>query len=275
MPNTHDERPIMLWSVPRSTSTALERAFMQKKDTEVLHEPFGEPFYYGPERMSGRFTEAQCNASDAKDVTYSDIFQLILQTQASSDGKSIVVKDMAQYIVQPDKIRTSPSESPVNPTVFSDAELKKFRHTFLIRSPEKTLPSYYRATLRNCRDFGEFDPSEAGFVELQALMTYTKHLLPKDRLILLDSADLIAEPEGALRAFCTGVGIEFENTMLCWEAKHVSIFDKWKGWHEQAQNSTGFKAVRHEEIPFPEVVKNAVDRNMPIYEDLQEYKLRI
>ncbi|KAF8521108.1 P-loop containing nucleoside triphosphate hydrolase protein [Hysterangium stoloniferum] len=263
----------MLWSVPRSTSTAFERAFIERKDTEVLHEPFSEPFYYGPERLSGRYTEAQCSASDAKDVTFSDTLQLILQTQASSDGKLIVVKDMAYYVVRPDKLHTSTSQ--INPTVFSDAELKKFRHTFLIRTPAKTLPSYYRATISNCHDFGEFDPSEAGFVELQALMAYTKHLLPKDRLILLDSADLIADPERALRAFCTGVGIEFEDTMLSWEAKHVSIFDKWKGWHDNAQSSTGFKEVRHEEIHLPEIVKNAVDNNMLIYEDLQEYKLRI
>jgi hypothetical protein len=59
---------------------------------------------------------------------------------------------------------------------------------------------------------------------------YTKRLLPDDPLVLLDSADLIAEPEIALRAFCGGVGISFERSMLSWERKRVSTFDKWKGF---------------------------------------------
>ena len=52
----------------------------------------------------------------------------------------------------------------------TDADLKKFRHTFLMRDPRKSIPSFYRVTLGECGIFGEFDPNEAGFAELQALM---------------------------------------------------------------------------------------------------------
>jgi len=55
----------------------------------------------------------------------------------------------------------------------ADTDLKQFRHTFLIRTPQKTIPSYYRATLGDCGDFGEFDPGEAGFTELRALLVGT------------------------------------------------------------------------------------------------------
>ncbi|KAF8503177.1 hypothetical protein JB92DRAFT_3123441 [Gautieria morchelliformis] len=247
---------------------------MQRKDTEVLHEPFGEPYYYGPERLSKRYSQAQCAASNAKDVTYSDIHHLIMQAQESAAGKLIVVKDMAQYIVRPERISASPR---VNPTVIPDTDLKKFRHTFLMRDPQKTIPSYYRATKGDCGDFGEFDPNEAGFAELQTLMEYIKRLLPDDRLVLLDSADLISEPERALRLFCDGVGIPFEECMLSWERKHVSSFDKWKGFHDQAQNSTGFQEIPHEkeEVNLPQSITDAIERNMPIYESLQEVKLKV
>lgn len=53
----------------------------------------------------------------------------------------------------------------------TDDQLKEFRYAFLVRSPRKAITSYYRATIDNdCGDFGEFDPSEAGFKELHAMM---------------------------------------------------------------------------------------------------------
>ena len=39
-----------------------------------------------------------------------------------------------------------------------------------MRDPRKSIASFYRVTLGECGIFGEFDPNEAGFAELQALM---------------------------------------------------------------------------------------------------------
>src|SRR5919108_185331 len=40
-------KPIALWAVPRSLSTAFERVFVERDDLEVLHEPFSASYYYG------------------------------------------------------------------------------------------------------------------------------------------------------------------------------------------------------------------------------------
>jgi len=186
----------------------------------------------------------------------------------------VIAKDMAHYIIKREKMKSSPH---VNPTVFPDETLKKFRHTFLIRTPEKSIPSYYRATIGDCgKDFGSFNPEDAGFVELKALLEYTKLLLPNDPVVLLDSADLISQPEKALRAFCAKVGIPFDESMLKWEPGRVSHFDKWKGWHDQAENSTGFKEIKHDDnLELPEHVKRSIEENMPIYDELREYKLNV
>jgi len=258
--------------VPRSTSTAFERAFIQREDTEVLHEVFADPFYFGPERLSKRYSQEGRAASNAEDVTYADTLQLIMRTQMNSPGKLIVVKDMPFYVVPSERVCASPQS---NPSILSDADLKKFRHTFLIRTPQKTIPSYYRATIGECVDFGVFDPGEAGFAELRALLEYTRRLLPDDPLVLLDSADLIAEPERALRAFCSAVGIPFEQAMLSWENQRVASFEKWKGWHVQAENSTGFKEIPREEVELPQEVIDAIDSNLPTYDYLRELKLKI
>lgn len=53
----HARSPLCLpSSVPHRCSTMFEMAFLQRQEFRTLHEPFGEPFYYGPERMSNRFT---------------------------------------------------------------------------------------------------------------------------------------------------------------------------------------------------------------------------
>ena len=36
---------LVLWAVPRSTSTAFERMMKQRGDHECVHEPFGEVWY--------------------------------------------------------------------------------------------------------------------------------------------------------------------------------------------------------------------------------------
>jgi hypothetical protein len=68
-------KPIFLATHPRACSTAFERVsnepggaflrgltpaqvFMTRKDTlDCVHEPFGDAFYYGPERLSSRFDD--------------------------------------------------------------------------------------------------------------------------------------------------------------------------------------------------------------------------
>lgn len=48
-------KPVGLWAVPRSVSTALERVFVERGDFKVFHEPFSASYYYSPERRSDRF----------------------------------------------------------------------------------------------------------------------------------------------------------------------------------------------------------------------------
>merc|ERR1712093_145317 len=96
-------RVVILWSHPRSCSTMFEMAFLQREEFRTLHEPFGEPFYYGPERMSNRFTP-EGRPEDFKkygDLTFDKMWKDV--TQVNGDGKfRTFVKDMAQYIVPPE-----------------------------------------------------------------------------------------------------------------------------------------------------------------------------
>lgn len=49
-------KPIFVATHPRACSTAFERVFMTRTDTlQCVHEPFGDAFYFGPERLSERY----------------------------------------------------------------------------------------------------------------------------------------------------------------------------------------------------------------------------
>ena len=104
-------------------------------------------------------------------------------------------------------------------------------------------------------------PSEAGYDELRRVFDYLvslNHVGParaghaedlKDgevSITVIDADDLLDNPEGVIRAYCKEVGIEFTPKMLVWdtEEEHQAAkeaFEKWKGFHEDAINSSSLK----------------------------------
>ncbi|KAH8895012.1 hypothetical protein GQ53DRAFT_642601 [Thozetella sp. PMI_491] len=199
-------KPIFMATHPRACSTAFERVFMTRRDElACLHEPFGDAFYYGPERLGERFEgddEARGKSGFAQS-TYRTIMDLV-DREGSEQGKRVFIKDMAYYLVPPDGKPARPAPSlrrqggsetpgtnglangangtgggkyPVNPSVMPTDLLKKFHWTFLIRHPRRAIPSYYRCTVPPLKDvtgFHEFMPNEAGYEELRRLFDYLK-----------------------------------------------------------------------------------------------------
>lgn len=104
-------------------------------------------------------------------------------------------------------------------------------------------------------------PSEAGYDELRRVFDYLvslNHVGPvkaggeekcKDgevSITVIDADDLLDNPEGIIRAYCKEVGIEFTPKMLVWETEEEQkaakeAFEKWKGFHEDAINSSSLK----------------------------------
>lgn len=45
---------------------------------------------------------------------------------------------------------------------------------------------------------------------------------------------------------------------------------------EMAENSTGFKEIKHEEkLELPDDIKQCIEKNMLIYDELRKYRLRV
>ncbi|KAJ5833661.1 hypothetical protein N7474_001972 [Penicillium riverlandense] len=203
------DKPIFVAAHPRACSTAFERVFMTQHDTiQCVHEPFGDAFYYGPERLSTRFADdeqTRLNSGFSK-ATYGSVLEGI--KQEASQGKRVFIKDIDYYLFALDREPTSIAPSfqkvtgghlsseaartngciqkkssphptlaePENPTVMPREIQEMFHFTFLIRDPHYSVPSYYRCTIPPLREITNFyyDPLEAGYDELRRHFDYLK-----------------------------------------------------------------------------------------------------
>ncbi|KAK1769167.1 P-loop containing nucleoside triphosphate hydrolase protein [Phialemonium atrogriseum] len=104
--------PVFAASHPRACSTAFERVFMTRRDTlSCVHEPFGDPFYYGPERLSSRFEDdaALREATGYSKTTYKDVMDQI--DAHSNEGKRVFIKDIAYYLFPENGAPAKPAPS--------------------------------------------------------------------------------------------------------------------------------------------------------------------
>ena len=113
-------KPIALWAVPRSLSTAFERSFVERDDIEVLHEPFSASYYYGEDRLSDRYSDVEPNA----EYNYDRVLAEVL----SPHGRRVFLKDMAYH-----------AKGVMGPEFISN-----FVNTFIVRDPKYVLSSLYR-----------------------------------------------------------------------------------------------------------------------------------
>jgi hypothetical protein len=280
---------------------------MTRRDTlESVHEPFGDAFYFGPEFLSDRFRDdaAAREGSGSSTKTYKDILNEVMD--AGKEGKRIFIKDMAYYLMSPDGKPTTVAPSlgapePGNPTTIPLDVLRKFHFTFLIRHPRRAIPSYYRCTippLDKVTGFDHFMPNEAGYEELVRFFDYLieQGIVDRDHLTVLDADDMLDNPEGTIRAYCDRTGIDFKPEMLVWTQEDTDFakcqFEKWNGFHDDAIKSSSLQARTHKQkevtvesenqewvnkygVEAQKVIRATVDANIPHYEYLKQFCIRV
>lgn len=334
---------------------------MTREDLACVHEPFGDAFYYGPERMSVRYEddeEARMTSGFAES-TYATIFDRL--EREGADGKRIFIKDIIHYLLPPDAKppQIAPSLSskkrgvgtqtnghsangdtnarpfpygtraePGNPTVIPGELLRKFHYTFLIRDPHYSIPSYYRCTippLDKVTGFYQFYPSEAGYDEVRRVFDYlvttgtvgptfagkaengeinsvstngvngASHDEIPD-ICVVDADDLLDNPYEMVEAYCATVGLKYTPEMLHWEdeanqKKAREAFEKWRGFHEDAIDSTELRPRTHKAkktedefdrewtqkygLKGANIIRQSVDANMDTYNYLKQFAIKV
>ncbi|KAF2103685.1 hypothetical protein NA57DRAFT_30640 [Rhizodiscina lignyota] len=108
------KKPIFSATHPRAISSAFERVFLTRQDMQCFHEPFGDVYYHGKERLGDRYEDDKLARTNSgfSNATYKDIFDAI--EKGGSEGKRVFIKDMAYYLMPPDDKPPSIAPSLVN-----------------------------------------------------------------------------------------------------------------------------------------------------------------
>lgn len=203
-------------------------------------------------------------------------------TKAPSVQEGGAVKSGSLASTQPPYPYDTPAEKD-NPTVVPTELLSKFHFAFLIRDPHYSIPSYYRCTippLDEMTGFYEFYESESGYDEVRRVFDYLRKMnligpgqagnesisggrnettSPSKgvEICVVDADDLLDNPAGIIQEFCESVGYPYDPEMLNWDSPEdhemaKAAFEKWKGFHEDAIDSSGLEPRVHVSLsPLP------------------------
>src|ERR687894_3215660 len=230
-----DARPIALWAVPRSLSTAFERVFVERDDLEVLHEPFSAAYYYGEDRLSDRYADVEPDAEHNYERVLADILR--------PRQKRVFLKDMAYQ-----------AKGVMGPEFISN-----FVNTFIVRDPKYVLASLHKM-------WPDFTLEEAGYEQLYRLFRLATEA--GEEVAVVDAMTFSENPVGVLSTYCEHVGVPFRADYLSWQPEEVPEWERWDEWHEEAQRSTGIKRAERRDPVLPKELQEVYDQCLPVYYQL-------
>lgn len=111
-------KPIFVATHPRACSTAFERVFMTRRDIlHCVHEPFGDAFYFGPERLSERYEDDEegRKKSGFSNVTYKDVMDRLLDPAESKVSSSSALHNAFPLGMSGRCFYSSNDDGPLNP----------------------------------------------------------------------------------------------------------------------------------------------------------------
>ena len=140
------------------------------------------------------------------------------------------------------------------------AAFAPLRHAHLIRDPRELLASYARVRT-------EPDLDDLGLrQQAEIFETFGGPVV--------DSRDLLTDPEGILRALCRALDVPFDAGMLSWPPGPRDSDGVWAPyWYASVRASTGFAAYRPPAEPLPARLEPLAGRCLPYFRRLHQYRI--
>ena len=234
---------IAMWSGPRNLSTALMYSFAARGDCAV----WDEPFYAAYLKATGIL-----HPMAAEIIAHYDADPVSVARKCADPGTTphVYQKHMPLHML------------PGFPLDF----MAKTTNVFLIRHPARVIASY--AQKRENPTFADI-----GFAQQSAMFDAEAQRLGCPPLVI-DSADIRANPRGMLIALCTALGIPFTDRMLSWPAGPKPHDGIWAPhWYGAIHRSTGFDAAEGPLPDLPDQLKPLAAQALPHYESLAAHRL--
>jgi len=236
---------IAMWSGPRNLSTAMMYAFGNREDCAVVDEPFYATYL----AMTGLEHPMRTEILGSQPTDPAMVTEQLLGPVPA--GKAhFYQKHMTQHMI---------------PSI-DRRWMAEVTNVFLIRHPARVVASY--AAKREAPSFDDI-----GFWQQAEL--FDEVVARRERPIVVDSHDIRAEPEGALRRLCAAIGLTFDPAMLSWPEGGHADDGVWAAhWYGAVHQSRGFAGAEPELPKLTGVYAELVEKALPHYERLGQARLR-
>ena len=237
-------KPICLWSGPRNVSTALMYSFAQHDEVKVVD----EPLYGHYLRVSGALHPGRDKVLQTVNCDGDTVMRDLLAEQGEMGNTRLFMKHMAHHLVDLDL-----------------DFLRRTQNILLVRNPREMLPSL---TIQ----LPDADLGDTGLQQQWDL--YMSLDAAGQTPTVLDSRELLMNPEKVLRQLCQRIDLSFTAPMLHWEAGPRPEDGIWAPhWYHTVHQSTGFAPYRAKS-GFPKKLHALLDECKPWYEQLFAHAIR-
>ncbi len=228
---------IAMWSGPRNLSTAMMYSFGNRRDFAVMDEPFYAAYLAG----TGDDHPMRNEILAKHETDPTKVAQMCQQ-----DGTPhLYMKHMPHHMLNG----------------FPMDWARECVNIHLIRHPARVIASYTAK-----REQPTFD--DIGFRQQAALFDQIGGLV-------IDSADIRADPETMLRKLCAAIDLPFDPDMLAWQAGARPEDGVWgKHWYGAVHESTGFAGAEGELPRLSGSDLMLLEQALPFYNSLSIQRLK-
>lgn len=236
---------IAMWSGPRNLSTAMMRSFGSRADSFVTD----EPFYGAYLRQTGDPQPMMEQVMASMDCDW----RSVARTLSGPNPAATPIwyqKHMAHHMVGP----------------IAHHDLPGLRHAFLIRDPARVVASYAAKRVM-VRPDHLGTARQVEFFDREA--DRLGHAPP-----VIDSADILRDPEAMLQKLCAALGIDWDAAMLRWQPGIHATDGIWAShWYDAVAASTGFGAPDNPAVPLLPEAQAVADACRADYAYLAQHKI--
>ena len=234
-----------MWSGPRNISTAMMRAWGNRRDTVVID----EPFYAYYLRTTGKNHPGADEVIAAGEIDWRRIVAQL--TGPIPNGRQIFFQKQMTHHFLPEINREW---------------LGAVTNCFLIRDPREVIASYVKK-----REHPSLE--DLGFIQQAEIFDFVRSrtdAIPP----IVDAKDVLENPERTLRLLCDAVGVDFNRSMLSWPPGLRETDGIWaRHWYSEVAKTTSFRPYRPTDQQVPERLREIYERCCDCYEKLYQHRL--
>jgi len=217
------------------------RSWSSRKDTFITDEPF-YAYYLKKTKLKHPMNEIIMKNYS------SNYFEIVkyLTNQTPENKKIWYQKHMAHHILDLNNIDW----------------IANFENCILLRNPKEVINSFSKKNILNSVE-------QLGYPQQYEIIKFLKKR--NKSYVIIDSSELLQNPEQMLSAWCKKININFDKSMLKWEkGNHVNDGIWWKVWYDSVIKTTEFQRYKKKDINIENKYDSIYNESMKYYNYLRK-----